>query len=75
MATENNIPLIESKIILISDLLDNKKRKEKELLFYNEELNKLLEKMNYLKHEIKLTNNIIQMIEQERIRDLRINPK
>jgi hypothetical protein len=67
--------LIESKIIIISDLLDSRKQKEKELLFYNEELNKLLEKMNYLKREIKLTNEIIQMIEQERISDLRIKPK
>lgn len=67
--------MTESKIILISDLLDSRKQKEKELVFYNEELNKLLEKMNYLKREIKLTNEIIQMIEQERIRDLRIKPK
>lgn len=71
----NLIPATESKIILISDLLDSRKRKEKELVFYNEELNKLLEKMNYLNREIKLTNNIIQMIEQERIRDLGIKPK
>jgi len=67
--------LNDSKIILISDLLDSRKQKEKELVFYNDELNKLLEKMNYLKREIKLTNDIIQMIEQERIRDLRIKPK
>jgi hypothetical protein len=71
----NLIPATESKIILISDLLDSRKQKEKELVFYNEELNKLLEKMNYLNREIKLTNNIIQMIEQERIRDLGIKPK
>ena len=67
--------MTESKIILISDLLDSRKQKEKELVFYNEELNKLLEKMYYLKREIKLTNEIILMIEQERIRDLRIKPK
>jgi hypothetical protein len=32
------------KIILITDLLDSRKRKEKELIFYHEELNKLHEK-------------------------------
>ena len=59
------------KIILITDLIDTKRRKEKELIFYNEELNKLHEKMGYLKLEIKLTNDIIHMIEQERVKDLR----
>ena len=67
------ISIIETrKIILITDLIDSKKRKEKELIFYNEELNKLHEKMGYLKLEIKLTNDIIHMIEQERVKDLRI---
>ena len=65
--------IIEKKIILITDLIDSKKRKEQELIFYNDELNKLHEKMTYLKHEIKLTNDIIHMIEQERIKDLRLN--
>ena len=60
------------KIILITDLIDTKRRKEKELIFYNEELNKLHEKMGYLKLEIRLTNDIIHMIEQERVKDLRI---
>ena len=40
--------------------------------FYNDELNKLHDKMNYLRQEIKLTNDIIHMIEQERIKDLRL---
>ena len=65
--------IVEKKIILITDLIDSKKRKEQELIFYNEELNKLHDKMNYLRQEIKLTNDIIHMIEQERIKDLRLS--
>jgi hypothetical protein len=64
--------IVEKKIILITDLIDSKKRKENELIFYNDELNKLHDKMNYLRQEIKLTNDIIHMIEQERIKDLRL---
>ena len=64
--------IVEKKIILITDLIDSKKRKEQELIFYNDELNKLHDKMNYLRQEIKLTNDIIHMIEQERIKDLRL---
>jgi hypothetical protein len=64
--------MVEKKIILITDLIDSKKRKEQELIFYNDELNKLHDKMNYLRQEIKLTNDIIHMIEQERIKDLRL---
>lgn len=58
------------KIILITDLLDSRKRKEKELIFYHEELNKLHEKMQFLRVEIKLTNDIISMIELEKIKDI-----
>jgi len=64
--------MVVKKIILITDLIDSKKRKEQELIFYNDELNKLHDKMNYLRQEIKLTNDIIHMIEQERIKDLRL---
>ena len=65
--------IVEKKIILITDLIDSKKRKENELIFYNDELNKLHDKMNYLRQEIKLTNDIIHMIEQERVKDLRLS--
>ena len=56
-----------NNIIIIQDLLDSKARKEKELLFYNEELKKLQEKMKWLKAEIKLTEEIILMIHNEKI--------
>lgn len=61
----------KSNIIVIQDLLDTKARKEKELAFYQDELKKLQEKMHYIQLEIQLTSDIIVMIENERLMDLR----
>jgi cell fate regulator YaaT (PSP1 superfamily) len=61
----------KTNIIVIQDLLDTKARKEKELIFYQEELKKLQEKMHYIQLEIQLTSDIIVMIENERMMDLR----
>lgn len=61
----------KTNIIVIQDLLDTKARKEKELIFYQEELKKLQEKMHYIQLEIQLTSDIIGMIENERMMDLR----
>lgn len=58
-------------IIIINDLLDTRRRKERELAFYNEELKKLQEKMHYLRLEIDLTTNIIHLIESERMLDMK----
>ena len=63
--------MIESaKLIIISDLLDTKARKEKELAFYNEQLRELQGKMFWVQKEIDLTTNIIDMIEKEKMMDL-----
>ena len=61
----------DSKVIIISDLLDTRARKEKELAFYQDELRKLEEKMKWLRMEIKLTSDIITMIEKEKILDIK----
>lgn len=61
----------DKKIVLFQDLLDSKARKEKELEFYNEELRKLQSKMWDLQKEITLTNDIIRLIETERLLDLK----
>jgi hypothetical protein len=62
---------MDAKIILITDLLDSKARKEKELIFYQEELRKLEERMSYLRMEIKLTNDIIRLIENEKVQEIK----
>jgi hypothetical protein len=59
-----------AKLIIISDLLDTKIRKEKELAFYNDQLKELQSKMFWVKKEIDLTTNIIDMIEKEKMMDL-----
>jgi len=59
-----------SKIILISDVIEQKLRKEKELEYYEQELAKLQGKMFWLKKEIELTNTIIDIIENENVLDL-----
>ena len=60
-----------AKIIIIQNLLDTRARKEKELAYYHEELKKLEQKMVFLKMEIKLTSDIIDMIEKEKMIDLK----
>ena len=59
-----------AKLIIISDLLDTKARKEKELAFYNEQLKELQGKMFWVQKEIDLTTDIIDMIEKEKMMDL-----
>lgn len=61
----------QPKIILITDLIDSRKRKEEELAFYNIELKKLIEKMRFVQLEIRLTNDIIHMIEHERVKEIK----
>ena len=60
----------DNKLILISELISDKRRKEKELEFYEAELRKLLVRLNLIRHEIHTTETIIKLIEQEQIVDL-----
>ena len=60
-----------SKIILISDIVETKVRKEKELQYYQEELEKLKQKMFFLQKDIEITNLIINMIENEKNLDVK----
>ena len=60
-----------SKIILITDIVETKLRKEKELAYYQEELEKLKEKMFFLQKDIDITNLIINMIEKEKVLDIK----
>jgi hypothetical protein len=60
-----------SEIILITDLIDLKKRKEHELEFYRKQLDELMLRMSFIQHEIKITNQIIVMIEHEKIVEIK----
>lgn len=61
----------EQRIILISDFIEQKLRKEQELEYYMKELEKLQEKIGYLRQEVSLTNTIIDMIKGEMIYDIK----
>jgi hypothetical protein len=62
-----------SKIILLSDIIEQKLRKEQELEFYQAELEKLQNKMFFLRKEIELTNTIIDIIDKETVYDVKEN--
>lgn len=57
------------KLIYLTEVLETRVRKEKELEFYAQELEKLKEKMFFLKKDIDLTNMIIDMIEKDNVVD------
>ena len=61
----------EQRIILISDFIEQKLRKEKELEYYIKELEELQRKIGYLKREVDLTNTIITMIQGEMVYDIK----
>jgi hypothetical protein len=64
-----------SEILMISDLLDMRARKQQELEFYNQQLKNLHVKMVFIQQEINITNKIINMIEQEKIIDIGLHIK
>jgi len=59
------------KLIFLKDIIETKVRKEQELAYYQKKLEELKEKMNYLRHDIDLTNTIINIIEEEKIIDFK----
>ena len=61
----------DQKLILITDVIEQKVRKERELEFYQKELEKLQEKMFWLRKDIEVTNTIITMIKSEEGYDIK----
>ena len=59
-----------NKIILLTDYIEQKVRKEKELEYYTKELEELQRKMFWLRKEIQLTNVIIDIVEKEKVIDI-----
>ena len=60
-----------ARIILLDDVYEMRKRKEEELAFYREQLEKLKEKMYFIQSDINLTNVIIGIIENETVVDVK----
>ena len=63
----------ESKLILITEFIEQKLRKEQELEFYIKELTELNRKIGFLRAEVDLTNTIINMIKSEQVYDIKDN--
>jgi hypothetical protein len=61
----------DQKLILITDFIEQKLRKEKELEFYEKELVELQTKIGYLRREVDLTNTIINLIKTETVYDVK----
>jgi len=59
------------KIIILDDIYEMRKRKEKELAYYQEQLEKLKEKMFFIQKEIDITNLCIDIIEKEIVVDIK----
>ena len=61
----------DNRIIFITDLIDQKVRKEKEIEFYEEQLEEIKKKLWWLNKERQLTETIIDIIEKEKVMDIR----
>ena len=63
-----------SKIVLLKDVYALKEQKEKELRFYSEKKKELEEKLYWLERDLRLTRDIIKMIEEERVPNVQSVP-
>lgn len=61
----------QPKLILLTDIIEQKVRKERELKFYEEELEKLQDKMYWLRREIGLNETIINIIKNDAVLDVK----
>lgn len=61
----------EKKIILITDLVDQRLRKEREIEYYEKELRKIQERLGYLYKEKTLTETILAIIQTDKVVDIK----
>tara|TARA_B100002019_G_C21205718_1_gene566528 strand:+ start:908 stop:1147 length:240 start_codon:yes stop_codon:yes gene_type:complete len=61
----------EKKIIVLSELIENKLRKEQELEFYQEQLAAIQRKIANLQKDVDLTKLIIDIIETDNVIDIK----
>ena len=60
----------DANIIVLADILEQKLRKERELVYFEAQLAHLLVKMQLVKKEIEITNIIIDLVNKEKIIDI-----
>ena len=66
MMTNNN-----KKIIFITDLIESKLQKQREIEKYESQLKIIEERLFFLRKEKEITETILELIEHEKIIDLR----
>ena len=71
MVSGGSVLTDKPKLILLTDIIDQKLRKEKELAFYQKQLEELQEKMFFLRKDIEITNLCINIVETEKVVDIR----
>ena len=62
---------MNKKIIFITDLIESKKQKQREIEKYESQLKIIEEKLFFLRKEKEITETILELIEHEKIIDLR----
>ena len=60
----------KSNILFLSDIIEQRTRKQDELEYYEQELKNLQRKMKFLREEIQLTNLIIHVVTNEKVIDI-----
>ena len=61
----------DNKIVFLTDLIEQKLRKEKEIAYYESKLKEITNKLFFLKKEQDLTSLIINIIQHEKITDIK----
>ena len=56
----------EGDIVIITDVIEMRRKKEEELAYYQNQLDALVDKMRWVQKEIDVTNHIIDLIENEK---------
>ncbi len=64
---------MSEKIVFLTDLLEQKLRKEKEIDYYEIQLKEITDKLFFLRKEKNLTELIIEILQKEKIIDLTEN--
>ena len=59
------------RLILLSEFLDQSKRKEQEISFYEKDLKMIEQKLYWLRREKDLTETIIKIISEEKVLDIK----
>lgn len=61
----------ERKLILLSDFIDQRVRKQNEIEFYEKELQEIERKLFFLRKEQQLTVTIIDILTKEKVYDIK----